>query len=266
MLKELDEQKKIIILISLFAVSLIAVVLIGEIKQPQSYHNFADNRTFFGIPNFFDTISNLLFLVVGMTGSWFVYKNVRREARYSWLTLFAGVTLVSLGSGYYHWNPNDTTLVWDRLPLNIGFMGLFSAVMTEFINPKLEKFTLVPAVIIGVLSVIYWHYADDLRFYIWLQAVTFLAITAVIIMYRGRFTLRRYLLYAFGLYTLSKFAEFSDRTIYSATNNLLSGHTLKHILAALAVFYIYLMLKKREPKEGEEECAAKINADYQKIY
>ena len=249
-MKELDEQKKLIILISLFAVSLVAVMLFGKIEQPQSYHNFADNRNFFGIPNFFDTVSNLLFFFVGMSGAWFVYKNVRKEARFSWLTLFTGVTLVSFGSGYYHWNPNDSTLVWDRLPLNMGFMGLFSAVLTEFINPKLEKYILVPAVILGVLSVIYWHYADDLRFYIWLQAVTFLAITAVIFMYKRRFTLRRYLLYAFGFYILSKFAEFSDRTIYSATNNLLSGHTLKHALAALAVFYIYLMLKRREPREG----------------
>ena len=249
-MKELDEQKKLIILISLFAVSLIAVMLIGKIEQPQSYHNFADNRTFFGIPNFFDTVSNLLFFFVGMSGAWFVYKNVQKEARYSWLTLFTGVTLVSFGSGYYHWNPNDSTLVWDRLPLNMGFTGLFSAVLTEFINPKLEKYILVPAVTLGSLSVIYWHYADDLRFYIWLQAVTFLAITAVIFMYKRRFTLRRYLLYAFGLYAVSKFAEFSDRTIYSATNNLLSGHTLKHALAALAVFYIYLMLRWREPREG----------------
>ncbi|TFB10500.1 hypothetical protein E3V55_05775 [Candidatus Marinimicrobia bacterium MT.SAG.3] len=249
-LKELDEQKKLIILLSLFAVSLIAMMLFGKIEQPQSYHNFADNRTFFGIPNFFNTVSNLLFFFVGMTGSWFVYKNVRMEARYSWLTLFAGVTLVSFGSGYYHLNPNDSTLVWDRLPINIGFMGLFSAVLTEFINPKLEKYTLIPAVILGVLSVLYWHYMGDLRFYIWLQAVTLLAITAVLFMYEGRFTLRRYLLYVLGSYTLSKFTEFSDRTIYSATNNLLSGHTLKHTLAALAVFYIYLMLKRRKPQEG----------------
>ncbi|MCH8299364.1 MAG: ceramidase domain-containing protein [Candidatus Marinimicrobia bacterium] len=249
-LKELDEQKKLIILISLFAVSLVAMMLFGKIEQPQSYHNFADNRTFFGVPNFFDTVSNLLFFFVGMTGAWFVYKNVRREARYSWLTLFAGVTLVSFGSGYYHWNPNDTTLVWDRLPLNMGFMGLFSAVLTEFIQPKLEKYILVPAVLLGALSVIYWHFVDDLRFYFWLQVVTLLAITAVLFMYEGRFTLRRYLLYVLGLYTFSKFAEFSDRTIYSATNNLLSGHTLKHILAALAVFSVYLMLRRREPREG----------------
>ena len=226
------------------------MMFFGKIEQTQSYHNFADNRTFFGIPNFFDTVSNLLFSFVGMTGSWFVYKNVRKEARYSWLTLFAGVTLVSFGSGYYHWNPNDSTLVWDRLPLIMGFMGLFSALLTEFINPKLEKFLLVPAVLLGALSVLYWHYVGDLRFYIWLQAVTLLAITAVIIMYQGRFTLRRYLLYTFGFYILSKFAEFSDRTIYSATNNILSGHTLKHILAALAVFSVYLMLKRRDTREG----------------
>jgi len=249
-LKELDEHKKIIILISLFAVSFIAVMLIGEIEQYQQYHIFADNRTFFAVPNFFDVSSNLLFAVVGMIGSVFAYKRVRREAYYSWITMFAGVTLVSLGSGYYHWNPNDAALVWDRMPMMIGFMGLFSAVMTEFVNPKLERVMLVPAVFIGVLSVIYWQYTDDLRFYIWLQSVTFLAITAVLFLYEGRFTLNRYLLYAFGLFILSKITELGDRQLYSVTNSLLSGHTLKHILSALAVFYLYLMLKRREPQEG----------------
>ena len=249
-MKELSEHKKIIILISLFAVSLIAVMLFGEIEQYQSYHNFADSRTFFAVPNFFDVSSNLLFAVVGMIGTLFAYKRVRREAYYSWITMFAGVTLVSFGSGYYHWNPNDAALVWDRMPMMIGFMGLFSAVLTEFVNPKLERVMLVPAVVIGVLSVIYWHYTDDLRFYIWLQTVTFLAITAVLFLYEGRFTLNRYLLYAFGLFMLSKFTELNDRELYSVNNGLLSGHTLKHILSALAVFYLYLMLKRREPSEG----------------
>ena len=53
-MKELDEKKKIIILISLFAVSFIAVLFIDEVEQLQTYHDFADNRTFFGVPNFFD--------------------------------------------------------------------------------------------------------------------------------------------------------------------------------------------------------------------
>ncbi len=225
-------------------------MLIGEIEQYQSYHNFADSRTFFGIPNFFDVSSNLLFAVVGISGLRFAYKHLRSEAHYSWIAMFAGVTLVSLGSGYYHWNPNDFTLVWDRLPMMIGFMGLFTAVLTEFVNPKLERVMLVPAVIIGLLSVLYWHYTDDLRFYIYLQAVTFLAVTAVLFMYEGRFTLSCYLLYAFGLFMLSKFTELSDRELYSVNNGLLSGHTLKHIFSALAVFYLYLMLKRREPREG----------------
>ena len=132
-------------------------MLFGEIEQYQQYHNFADSRTFFTFPNFFDVSSNLLFAVVGITGSLFAYKRVRREAYYSWITMFAGVTLISLGSGYYHWNPDDSTLVWDRLPMMIAFMGFFSALLTEFVSLKLEKMMLVPAVILGLLSVIYWH-------------------------------------------------------------------------------------------------------------
>ncbi len=248
-MKDLDSQKKILILISLFVLSFIAVMLTGKIEQYQSYHKFADSRTFFGVPNFFDVVSNLLFAVAGIIGSRFAYMRIRREAYYSWITMFAGVTLISLGSGYYHWNPDDSTLVWDRLPMMIAFMGFFSALLTEFVSLKLEKMMLVPAVILGLLSVIYWHYTDDLRIYVWLQAVTFLAIIAVLFMYEGRFTLNRYLLYAFGLIMLSKFAELNDRELYLVNSGLLSGHTMKHIFAALAIFYLYLMLIRREPRE-----------------
>ena len=36
---------------------------VDPITQYPSYHNFADTRTFFGIPNFFDVISNIPFFM-----------------------------------------------------------------------------------------------------------------------------------------------------------------------------------------------------------
>jgi hypothetical protein len=39
---------------------------------------------------------------------------------WSWTLFFAGVTAVGVGSTYYHLNPDNATLVWDRLPVSLS--------------------------------------------------------------------------------------------------------------------------------------------------
>ena len=110
----------IIIVVGSFAL----MMSLKTLEQPLEYHNFADRRAFFGFPNFLDVASNLAFLFVGIFGLNICLKNRLGSLRNAWLVLFAGITLVSVGSAYYHWNPNNQTLVWDRLPMTIGFMGI----------------------------------------------------------------------------------------------------------------------------------------------
>ncbi|MBA2493224.1 MAG: ceramidase domain-containing protein, partial [Acidobacteria bacterium] len=151
--------------------------------QNPEYHNFADRRAFFGIPNFLDVASNLAFLIVGIIGLKICFKNYLGSMRNAWIILFAGITLVSVGSAYYHLNPNNQTLVWDRLPMTIGFMGLFAALLGEYISEQLGRYILIPALLLGFSSVIYWHLFDDLRFYIWIQLIPLLTIPVIMILY-----------------------------------------------------------------------------------
>jgi hypothetical protein len=46
----------------------IACVLAPRSPQPLSYHHFADQRSWLGIPNFGDVVSNILFAVFGVAG------------------------------------------------------------------------------------------------------------------------------------------------------------------------------------------------------
>jgi hypothetical protein len=145
--------------------SLVLVIRLSPIPQPLDYHNFADTRSFIEIPNFLNVATNLPFLAVGFLGLG-ALRNSERPARLAWSTMFLGVTMVAFGSGYYHWSPSSATLVWDRLPMAAGFMGLLVALVTEYVHPKLERYLLGPAIVIGVSSVFYWHLTDDLRFYV----------------------------------------------------------------------------------------------------
>lgn len=239
-------RNRITVLIVIMLVPLLYLLLLhGRIPQDPGYHIFADLRTCFGVKNFGNVASNLAFLLVGFTGWLWCYKNLRNGARLSWMVFFSGVALVFAGSGYYHEAPNNDSLVWDRLPMTLAFMGLFAALVSEHLGAQFERPVLIPALLIGIVSVFWWRHTDDLRVYVWVQAAPLIAIPFVLVMFPGRYTHRTYLLYGLGFYALAKVAEYYDRETYALTSLFLSGHSLKHLLAAMAPLFLYLMLRRR---------------------
>jgi hypothetical protein len=234
-------------LLSIIALASLAVALSMEpIAQSRSYHHFADQRPILGVPNFMDVSSNIAFLLVGAAGVVFLASRAI-SLRPAWLTFFLGVAIVSAGSAYYHANPNNGTLVWDRLPMTLGFMGLLAAILGEFVSERLGRMLLVPAALSGLLSVLYWHWFDDLRFYIWIQSMSLLAIPVLLTLFRSRYTHAWLLLVALAFYGFAKIAETYDGEVFAATGQLFSGHTLKHGLAALGCLVILGMLWRRKP-------------------
>lgn len=219
----------------------------GQITQSPEYHDFADRRFLLGVPNLLDVASNIPFLIIGALGVALCAGRRRPPLAVSWATLFIGATLVCFGSAYYHWAPTNATLVWDRLPMTLGFMGLFVALVAEHVGEGLERFMLAPALAAGVLSVLWWHWTGDLRFYGWVQFAPLVCIPFVLVMFPGRYTHRRYVLYGLGLYMLAKLAEVWDREIFLLTAHVVSGHTLKHLLAAGALLVVLVMLWRRAP-------------------
>lgn len=226
-------------------ITLLALTWLAPVPQDPAYHRFADVATRWRIPNFANVMSNALFLVFGVMGLAWVRRHRVAGAVTAWTVFFFGVTLVALGSGYYHVSPNSTTLVWDRLPMTIAFMALFVALLSEHIDARLERWGLLPALIIGASSVAWWHFSDDLRFYAWVQFVPLLIIPLVLALFPARFTHRGYLLYGLAAYILAKVAEFYDRDLFAATAQTLSGHSLKHLVAACAALAVYAMLRRR---------------------
>ncbi len=229
------------------ALSLIGYMSRESMPQDLAYHNFADKRVVVGIPNLANVLSNVPFLVVGAIGLALCLRRRTAGTSISWTTFFLGTALVCFGSGYYHLTPNSATLVWDRLPMTVAFMGLFVALLSEQIDKSLDRLLLVPALIVGLASVAWWRYADDLRFYYWVQLVPLLVIPALLAIFPPRYTHRAYLLYGLGFYVLAKIAEIFDQAIFGLTSNTISGHSIKHLLAAFGPLFVYLMLTRRKP-------------------
>lgn len=230
------------LLAAIALVSLVALLARPALPQDQRYHGFADRRSWQGIPNAADVVSNLAFLLAGGVGLIGAWLRPGTGAVVAWRCLFLGTTLVTFGSGWYHWRPEDWTLLWDRLPMTISFMSLFAILLAEnVLHPSAERFLLPPLLVLGAASVGYWYLADDLRVYLWVQFFPLLCIPVILLLFPARFTHGWLWVVSLVLYGLAKVTESHDLAIFAATGGFCSGHTLKHLLAGLAVFALVVL-------------------------
>jgi hypothetical protein len=228
-----------------------------RLAQSIEYFDFADGRSFAGIPNAQNVLSNVAFLIAGLAGFAALrfgrarFRDPRERA--PWAVLFLGVFLTGLGSAWFHLQPSSSSLVWDRLPMTIGFMGLLSALLTERVDATWGRRLLWPLVAIGLGSVLYWYAtetagAGDLRPYFFVQFFPLLVIPLLLVIFPARYSETYLLLVALGLYLLAKVAEAEDATIFQL-GSIVSGHTVKHLLAAAGIGVLAWMLGRRRPVE-----------------
>jgi len=236
-------NRPVLVLYGLMIISLAALLPLPPLLQDQNYHQFADQRNLFGIPNFWNVVSNLPFIAVGAAG----LLRLRRDSTTT--VLFSGIFLTGFGSSYYHLNPNDYTLFWDRLPMTLCFAAILAAVVEERVDARAGAMLLRPLLAIGIFSLLLWRWTDDLRLYAWAQFFPFLAVLLILQLFSPKYTGTVYWVIAAALYALAKVVEFYDDAIFSA-GSFLSGHTLKHLAAAAAGFAILRLFQTRRPING----------------
>jgi len=247
-----DNRLKIIVAIT--AVSIIAVFSMDPIAQDPAYHHFADRRGTLNIPNIYNILSSLPFVIIGIMGMRLVALGrasgglVELQAVY--MTFFAGVFLTGFGSVYYHYHPDNQTLLWDRLPMTIAFMAFFSAIAGETISSQMALKLFIPLLVSGIASVVYWHVSElnghgDLRAYVLVQFLPILLIPLILWLFNSRLNGIKFIWGVIVAYAVSKLMEFFDARIYSALG-VISGHSLKHLIAAFAAFIFYRALRNRQ--------------------
>lgn len=228
----------------------VLMIVTPAIPQSEEYHNFADQREFFGIPNTLNVVSNFPFLVVGLVGLILLFRGDHFQLSsagefWGWTCFFIGVAAVAFGSSYYHLKPNDTTLVWDRLPMTVAFTSIVAIFIIERVDERKGTLSIIPLLLAGVVSILYWSFFDDLRPYALVQYVPCIAIPIMAILLPAMYTHSSYWLWAAGFYLLAKVEEAIDKPIYGWTHHVVSGHTLKHLCAAMVPLFLTLMLAKR---------------------
>ena len=226
-------QLPIVVLVGLLA----AAALLPRTLQDQTYHGFADQRSWLGIPRAADVLSNLPFALVGILG--IVRLASGAAARFSTETERAlwciAIALVgtAAGSAWYHLEPSDASLVWDRLPLIVVFSGVLGAAIAQRFQGYPAQWGLPVLVFLGIVSVVYWSLTGNLAPYIAFQALGMLTLLCVLVVARNigdPFPWE----WVIAWYALAKIAETGDRALWNATGGLFAGHAIKHLLASLA--------------------------------
>lgn len=240
------------ILIIAIGISIAVFAFVLPIAQDPAYHDFADSRRLLGINNFWNVVSNLPFLLIGVAGL-LAIQNGRLVPQpgleLAYRVFFVGVALTAFGSGWYHLAPANGPLVWDRLPMTIGFAGMLTIIVGDLVATRAGQRLLLPMLAIGAGSVFYWAQteilgAGDLRPYALVQFLPMLLIAVILIQRRREPDRTRVYWHMLGWYLLAKVFEHFDRQIY-ALGELISGHSLKHVAAAMAPVALYLALTRK---------------------
>lgn len=221
----------------------LAVALPG-MPQDAGYHHFADTRTVMGVPHAMDVLSNIFFLAFGGIGLVFHFSGrldyPNSAMRTSGLVFFLGFVLTGLGSTWYHLDPNDGRLAWDRMGMVVAFAGVLGLAAAHRVSIRAANLLLPAALSGGVLSVAWFAATGSITPYMVMQFGGIGLVAGVSwLPTHGKGPNWAALIAA---YALAKVLELEDPEVFHLTQGLVSGHTLKHALAALAAVAVLLPL------------------------
>jgi hypothetical protein len=254
----MSRKQRITLLWGITVLAITATFFVPPIAQDPSYHNLSDHRLISSIPNFGDVVSNAAFFIVGVLGLWQLFqvredrsRLVLKQEIFPFAVIFVGTILIFAGSAYYHWSPNNETLVWDRLPMTLTFMGIFSMVVAERINVKAGMVVLIPLLVLGIASVMYWQMTEqsgqgDLRPYALVQFLPVVLIPVILWLFPARYSGARYLVEMIVWYMVAKGLEILDAAVWGWTGGWIAGHSLKHCVAAWGIYALVRYLKHRQ--------------------
>lgn len=242
---------------SLLLVASVGIGIAAPIPQDLAYHDYGDKRIIFGIPYFWNVMSNLPMFFIGLYGLRQSFKTYHQRppgvARLIPIVLSAGIYITSFGSAYYHWKPGNDTLLWDRLPMTLMFMSLFSLLVYDYLGKRAGTLSFWLSIPAGVASVLYWHFTEaagqgDLRPYAMVQFFPMVAAPVLMASFPGKVPYVRYIAYILGWYIVAKLCEHFDKPIYEALG-FWSGHTLKHLIGAIGLVYAMKVVDGWKPEE-----------------
>jgi len=229
----------------------LAVALLGPPwALPAHYHAFADQRAAWGVPHIADVLSNLPFAFLGVLGLRALVRlpaeaEVGSAQRGLLALLCAGLLLICVGSSLYHWQPDDVGLAWDRSGMSIAFAGLLGLAVADRLSARAGWTLALSLLLLAPLAALLPLFTGNMLPWVVLQAGGLLLLAALAACPRQPGALHWNPATVLALYIAAKGLELADHSIFVLTHASVAGHTLKHLVAAGAVWPVVSALRQR---------------------
>lgn len=214
-------------------------------------HPFVDARTLWAVPNAMDVLSNAPLSLAGLIGLLALRGRALPGATQAALRVFfAGLLLTGFASALYHWAPDAAGLVADRLGMAVTFAGALALTVAERVGQAPARLVLVLTGLAAALSaVLPFTHGNVLPW----AVVQFGGVALI-----GWAALQRPVPGAIGVrigaliawYALAKALELGDAAVFHTTGEWVSGHSLKHLAAALAAWPVLAALRAQPLRQN----------------
>lgn len=230
---------------------LVLGVLGPSVEQPGHYHAFADQRYLWGIPNLMDVLSNLAFAAFGALGAWHLWRTSAAafsaiDRRLAGLYFF-GLIVTAAFSAWYHLQPDNEGLAIDRYGMTIAFAGLMGLAASDRVSERAGLWLALAVLVGGACGVQTWSALDNVLPWAILQYGGMALILALACLPARIGALSIPLLTVILVYALAKLLEHADQWVFELTQGLVSGHTLKHLVASCAALPVVSAIRRERP-------------------
>lgn len=225
--------------------TLLVLACLGPlVPQAARYHDFADQRVMAGLHNAMDVLSNLPFLIIGLLGYWLAVWRapgvVKASGARLWLTLvFGGLVATAIGSGYYHLAPSDWRVFWDRMGMVPVFAGVLGLAVQSLMPQRAAVIATAMVLLGGPVALWVWLQTGQLLPWALLQGGGMLLLGVLAVWQWRKPVAAPHIQWPLAAvvawYVLAKLLELGDATIWAASAQMVAGHGLKHIAAAMAL-------------------------------
>ena len=241
-------SRREIAVVAVFAVLLLVALFAPAVAQPGEYHAFADQRRWLAVPNMLNVLSNIPFAIGGVWGLWVLLRTppqaLAQAERGMAALFFAGLVLTSLCSGWYHWFPNNNGLALDRLGMAVAFAGLLGLAAADRLGARAGWAVGVAVLVLGPLSVAVWAVSGNVLPWALVQFGGMLLVVGLLFCQPVPGAMGVPIGLVIALYALSKLFEHFDPQVYALTAGVVSGHSLKHLVASLAAWPVVVALHR----------------------
>ena len=249
----------------LICMALFALAVLGpSVEQPGHYHAFADQRHLLGIPNLMDVVSNLAFAGFGAMGAWHLWRTSTAafsaiDRRLAGLFFF-GLIVTAAFSGWYHLQPDNEGLAIDRYGMTVAFAGLLGLAASTRVSERAGQWLGLAVLVCGAWSIQSWSALGNVLPWAILQYGGMAVILALACLPARMGALSISWLTVLLIYTLAKLLEHADQSVFELTHGLVSGHTLKHLVASCAALPVLAAIRRANRPLESSACDATFAA------